>query len=138
MKTALPSGVWMCPVVAVRLNVCTAPAVEPGAHTIPSFGAPAGRLEACGASPAMPRTNAAQRPSHRDLLVIVAPLSDIGLAHHGLARQRVLVDADLGHHPARSGRTEIGELPPVPVLEEVDVVVAATVRARGPEGAVGR
>src|SRR5262245_22798633 len=132
MSTELPSGVWMCPLVARRLNVCTGPLVTPGAQTIPVFRAPGGNADVgAAASPrtATPNAAATTMPSHLVGLIIVALPSDIGLAHDRLRRELVLVDAHLGRHPAEAGGPEVRELPPVTVLEHVDVVRAPAVGA---------
>src|SRR5215467_7151727 len=55
--------------------------------------------------------------------------SRICLPHHSLGRKCVLVDPELGHHAAGPRGAVIGQLPVVPVLEEVDVVAASGVRA---------
>src|SRR5690242_2183763 len=136
MKMLLPSGVSSYPVLATRLNVRVLPATDPGVHTMPILGKPAGSASACpGMSTADPAASAS--PSRRVLSAIVAFLpqrtfsacSDIGLAHVLLGGERAaLIDADLGHHsarrPAGTGQSEAREPPPVPVLEVVDVVRA--------------
>src|SRR5215475_3168401 len=138
MRTSLPSGVEMEPVLATRLNVCVLPETVPGVHTMPSLGAPTGSASACsGTSAAPPATSATTRPSRLIFFVMAAFLprragawSDIGLTHDGLRGKRVLVHPDLGHHPARPRRRPgVGQPPPVPVLELVDVVVALGVRS---------
>src|SRR5262245_31165440 len=131
MNTVLPSGVWIVPLPATRLNVCGDPGPLPGAQIIPSFGAPVGRAFALPRRRTSdPVAGASRSPSRRVLCVIVGVLplvvslgSDIGLAHEVLGRQRVLVDAHLGHHPAGPGRAVVRQPAPIPVLEVVDVVV---------------
>src|SRR5262249_59864394 len=123
MKTLLPSGVCTYPVLATRSKVCVEPDTVPGVQTMPTFGAFAGRPKAGAArSSSAPVASATDRPSRRVLCVIVAVLplasrdSRVGLADHRLGRQRRLIDADLGHHPAlwhgRIGawRARVGEL----------------------------
>src|SRR6266508_1590322 len=106
MKTLLPSGVSMYPVLATRLKVWVSPETVPGVQTMPSLAALAGSAAAGPwASTADPATStrARTRPSRRVLCRMVAFLprcSDIGLAHHRLGRQRVLVHPHLGHHCA--------------------------------------
>src|SRR5215467_1992566 len=151
MKMLLPSGVFSYPVLATRLNVWVPPETVPGVHTMPILGKPAGSASACpGMSTTDPAASASASPSpsRRVLRDIVAFLprrtisawSDIGLAHVLLRGEPVivvgeaLIHADLGHHsarrPARTGRSEAREPPPVPVLEVVDVVRTHAVRAR--------
>src|SRR5215475_11182373 len=122
MKMLLPSGVSSYPVLATRLNVWVVPATDPGVHTIPILGKPAGSACACpGMSTADPAASASASPSRRVLRDIVAffprrtvsACSDmgVGLAHVLLGGERAaLIDADLGHHsarrPAGTGRSE--------------------------------
>src|SRR6266511_3699917 len=141
MKTLLPSGVSMYPVLATRLKVWVPPETVPGVQTMPSLAALAGSAAAGPwASTADPATStrARTRPSRRVLCRMVAFLprcSDIGLAHHRLGRQRVLVHPHLGHHsagrPGGSAGAKAREPAPVTVLEVVDVVVA---RPSEPDG----
>src|SRR5215470_14258371 len=143
MKMLLPSGVSSYPVLATRLNVRVPPDKDPGVHTMPILGKPAGSASACpGMSTADPAASASTSTSRPVLRAIVAFLprrtisacSDIGLAHVRLGGKRALVDADLGHHsawpPAGTGSPEAREPPPVPVLEVVDVVRTPPIRAR--------
>src|SRR5215470_9711433 len=150
MKMLLPSGVSSYPVLATRLNVWVVPETDPGVHTMPILGKPAGSAAACpGMSTADPAASASASPSRRVLRDIVAffprrtvsACSDIGLAHVLLGRERTaVIDADLGHHsarrPAGTGSSEAREPPPVPVLEVVDVVRTHAIRARRACGVV--
>src|SRR5215813_10738820 len=154
MKMLLPSGVSAYPVLATRLNVWVVPDTDPGVHTMPILGKPAGSASAC---PGMNTTDpaaaasASTSPSRAVLRAIVAFLlrrtisacsgMGIGLAHVLLGGERAaLIDADLGHHSARPsagiGRAEAREPPPVPVLEVVDVVRTHAIRARRACGVV--
>src|SRR5215468_1620178 len=147
MKTLLPSGVSAYPVLATRLNVWVVPDTDPGVHTMPILGKPAGSASACpGMSTTDPAASAsASRRVLRDIVAFlprrtISAWSDIGLAHVLLRGEPVivvgeaLIHADLGHHsarrPARTGRSEAREPPPVPVLEVVDVVRTDAIRAR--------
>src|SRR5262249_10338730 len=132
------------PVLATRLNVWVVPETDPGVHTMPILGKSAG--SACarpGMSTADPAASASASPSRRVLRDIVAffpgrtvsACSDIGLAQVLLVGERAaLIDAALGHHPARrpagTGSSEAREPPPVPVLEVVDVVRTHAIRTR--------
>src|SRR2546423_15700315 len=113
---------------------------------MPTFGIP----EDCAVAPiesssADAAAIASTRPT-RALLIIVAFLPrdvlsplDIGLTHDGLDWKRGRgVHADLGHHPALPGEPHVRKLPPVAVLEVVDVVWATAIPARGPSAVVGR
>src|SRR4249920_2103256 len=115
MKTLLPSGVWMWPLLAFRLKVRVVPARVPGVQTMPILGAPVGSAPAwVGASSAKePAASTTATPSRRILCVIVAvpprllvaARLDIGLAHYGLGRKRrARVHPHLGHHSAGPGR----------------------------------
>src|SRR5215469_18002464 len=97
--------------LATRLNVWVVPDTVPGVHTMPILGKPAGNASACpGMSTTDPAASASASPSRRIAPAIVAFLprrtisacSDmaIGLAHVVLGGERVLIDADLGHHSA--------------------------------------
>src|SRR6476659_2887751 len=101
MNTELPSGVWMTPVFATRLNVRVLPTSVPFRHTIPSFGATVARaLAAPWSSSSEPAARARQRTSLCAVPVTESRL-DMRLAHLRVRRQRaVLVDAHLGHHSA--------------------------------------
>src|SRR5437867_13268088 len=113
MKTLLPSGVWMSPVLVFRLKVRVLPARFPGVQTMPTLGAPVGSAPAGpGASSAEePTASATAAPSRRILCVIVAvpprrvvsARLDIGLAHFGLGRKRRRVYPHFGHHSAGPG-----------------------------------
>src|SRR6516225_8386381 len=102
MKMLLPSGVFSYPVLATRLNVRVPLDSDPGVHTMPVLGKPAGSASACpGMSTADPAASASASPSRRVLRAIVAFLSrrtisagsDIGLAHVLLGGERAaLID----------------------------------------------
>src|SRR6476646_7622450 len=111
MKTELPSGVWIVPSFATRVNVRVDPARLLGAQTMPVFGVPGGRLlDAPDASSAPHATARTAGGRMRRAL-------DIGLAHHRLRRQRGLVDPQLRHQPAGPGGALVRESAPVTVLE---------------------
>src|SRR5689334_14601139 len=131
MKTLLPSGVSIVPADATKLKVLVEPARLPAVQIIPVAGTASASALASSAATGTSAPAARARPASarriRCKVLIVASCSDIGLAHDGLRGQRGLVHPHLGHHSARAGCTETGQPAPVPVLEVVDVVVAAPV-----------
>src|SRR6476620_1319 len=154
----------MSPAFATRSKVCELPLVVPGVQTMPMGGAPAGSAVACpgAASRAETVSRATAGPSRRARLMLLRVMvafprgagsvarradaragsdiagSDIGLPHHLLRGQPVLVHPHFRHHPARAGSAVVRELPPVAVAEVVDVVAAAPVAAGGVRTVVGR
>src|SRR6476619_3134947 len=124
MTTLLPSGVSIVPVVARSEKF------GPFVQTIPIGAAEA----TAGPKMTWPAPRASTSPSSRVALVTMLAFllrADIGLVRLDLDGESVLVRAYLGHHPAASRSAVVAQLAGAAVLEEVDVVRSAPVRAPG-------